>query len=131
MEMALLALKYFKYHHQYGIKCQPCLILCMEVCVNLKAYLKPNNSSFFLLHSCMIANISTNHKTKACPAANQIYLVTFMCLTVDTSFIFTKRSNVAKMFFDICNTEMAQVGWVLSCKRLINVQLSIVYKSEL
>ena len=39
---------------------------------------------------------------------NQIYLVTFMCLTVDTSFIFTKKSNVAKWFFDICNAVMAQ-----------------------
>jgi hypothetical protein len=38
----------------------------------------------------------------------QIYLVTFMCLTVDTSFIFTKKTNVAKCFFDICNAEMAQ-----------------------
>ena len=43
------------------------------------------------------------------PVTNQIYLVTFMCLTVDTSFIFTKKkSNVAKCFFDICNAEMAQ-----------------------
>ena len=30
--------------------------------------------------------------------SNQIYLVTFMCLTVDTSFIFTKKSNVAKWY---------------------------------
>ena len=29
-----------------------------------------------------------------------------MCTTVDTSFIFTKRSNVAKCFFDICNAEI-------------------------
>ena len=28
--------------------------------------------------------------------------------TVNTSFIFTKKSNVAKCFFDICNAEMAQ-----------------------
>ena len=27
---------------------------------------------------------------------------------VNTSFIFTKKSNVAKCFFDICNAEMAQ-----------------------
>ena len=39
---------------------------------------------------------------------NQIYLVTSMCLTVDTSSIFTKKSNFAKCFFDICNAEMAQ-----------------------
>ena len=30
---------------------------------------------------------------------NQIYLVTFICLTVDTSFIFTKKSKRFKMFF--------------------------------
>ena len=30
--------------------------------------------------------------------SNQIYLVTFMSLTVDTSFIFTKKLNVANVF---------------------------------
>ena len=40
--------------------------------------------------------------------SNQIYLVSFMCLTFDTTFIFTKKSNVRKCFFDICNAEMAQ-----------------------
>ena len=39
---------------------------------------------------------------------HQIYLVTFMCLRVDTSFVFTKKSNVAKLFFDIFNVEIAQ-----------------------
>ena len=39
--------------------------------------------------------------------SNQIYLVTFMCLTLDTSFIFTKK-NIAKWFFDISNIEIAQ-----------------------
>ena len=39
--------------------------------------------------------------------------VVFHCLllpvpTVDTSFNFTKKSNIAKCFFDICNAEMAQ-----------------------
>ena len=42
------------------------------------------------------------------PNSNHICLVTFMCFTVDTSFIFTTKSNVAKCFFDICNAEMAQ-----------------------
>ena len=32
------------------------------------------------------------------PASNHIYLVTIMCLTVDTSFIFTKKNIVAKWF---------------------------------
>ena len=41
--------------------------------------------------------------------SNQIYFVTFMCITVDTSFIFTKKSNVAKCDFDICNAEMAHI----------------------
>ena len=45
---------------------------------------------------------------KCATVLNQIYLVTSMCLTVDTSFIFTKKSNVAKWFFVICNAEMAQ-----------------------
>ena len=38
---------------------------------------------------------------------NQIYLVKFMCLTVDTRFIFTKKilQNVS---FYISNTEIAQ-----------------------
>ena len=42
------------------------------------------------------------------PRQNQIYLVTFMCLTVDTNFIFTKKSSVAKWFVDIFNAEIAQ-----------------------
>ena len=33
------------------------------------------------------------------PISNQIYLVTFICFTVDTSFIFTRKSNVSKYFF--------------------------------
>ena len=31
-----------------------------------------------------------------------------MSLKVDTSFIFTKKSNVAKWFFDIFNAEIVQ-----------------------
>ena len=50
---------------------------------------------------------------------NQIYLVTFMCLTVDTGFIFTKKSNVAKWFFDICNAEIVQ------CRQNLDVILII------
>ena len=38
----------------------------------------------------------------------QIRIVAFMCTTVDTSFIFTKKSNVVKCYFDICNAEMVQ-----------------------
>jgi hypothetical protein len=48
-----------------------------------------------------------NPQERYMTVSNQIYLVTFMCLTVNTSFIFTKKSNVAKCFFDICNAEMA------------------------
>jgi hypothetical protein len=36
---------------------------------------------------------------------NQIYLVMFMCFTVDTSSIFKKNSKVAKCFFYICNAD--------------------------
>ena len=39
------------------------------------------------------------HKQFDEPLGNQIYLVTFMCLTVDTSFIFTKN----QMFGDTAN----------------------------
>ena len=37
--------------------------------------------------------------------------------TVDTSFIFTKKSNVAKCFFDIFNAEIAQ------CRQQLDVIL--------
>jgi hypothetical protein len=37
------------------------------------------------------------------PQGNHIYLVTFMCLTDDTGFIFTNKSNVAKNFLYIFN----------------------------
>ena len=40
--------------------------------------------------------------------SNQIYLVMFMCLTVDTSFMFSKKIKCCKCFFDIGNAEMAQ-----------------------
>ena len=40
-----------------------------------------------------------------------------MCLTVDASFIFTKKSNVAKWFFDIFNAEIAQ------CRQKLDVIL--------
>ena len=42
---------------------------------------------------------------------NQIYLVMFMCLTVDTRFIFTKNQDIAKCLLDVCNTEMQQRRW--------------------
>ena len=35
------------------------------------------------------------------PAGNQIYIVTFMCLTVDTSFIFTKKNQMLQNGFFI------------------------------
>ena len=44
------------------------------------------------------------------PVSNQIYLVTFMCLTVDTSFIFTKKNqNLENVFLiHISNAEIAK-----------------------
>ena len=36
------------------------------------------------------------------------FLAGVSACTVGTSFIFTKKSSVAKCFFDICNAEMAQ-----------------------
>ena len=40
--------------------------------------------------------------------SNQIYLVTFMGLAVDTSFNFTKISNITKCFSDISISEIEQ-----------------------
>ena len=40
--------------------------------------------------------------------SNLIYFVAFKCTTFGERFIFTKIQNIAKWFFDICNTEMAQ-----------------------
>ena len=34
--------------------------------------------------------------------------VAFVCTTLGTRFIFTKKSNTVKGFFDICNAEIAQ-----------------------
>ena len=42
------------------------------------------------------------------PQGNQIRVVAFICTTSSTRFIFTKKSNFAKCFFDICNAEIAQ-----------------------
>ena len=50
---------------------------------------------------------------KCATVRNQIYLVTSMCLTVDTSFILTKKSSVAKCFIDISNAEWHQKSWNL------------------
>ena len=42
------------------------------------------------------------------PVSNQITVVAFQPVQLAQAFIFTKKSNVEKCFFDICNTEMAQ-----------------------
>ena len=42
-----------------------------------------------------VCNLYTHNESTS---SNQIYLVTFMCLTVDTSFIFSKKSNVQNGF---------------------------------
>ena len=52
------------------------------------------------------------------PLSNQIYLVTLRPTQFDTSFIFTKKSNVAKCIFDISNAEMAQ--W---CRKSWNLDI--------
>ena len=39
------------------------------------------------------------------------FLLTKKIRPLGTSFIFTKESNVAKWFFDICNAEIAQRRW--------------------
>ena len=55
------------------------------------------------------------------PGSNQIYFMTLMSLTVDTRFIFTKKSNVAKWFFDISNAEIAQCHQNLDVNLVIKV----------
>ena len=56
-----------------------------------------------------------------------------MCLTVDTSFIFTKEIKRCKMFFDISNAEKAvspKITRHFSNKTLLKLKLSknVVYK---
>ena len=38
-------------------------------------------------------------------SSNQIYLVTFICLTDDTSFNLKRKSNISRCFFDISNAK--------------------------
>ena len=54
-------------------------------------------------HNLVGTSLHGGHKLNS----NQIFLVTFM-LSVDTSFIFTKKSNVATWFFDVSNAKVVQ-----------------------
>ena len=49
-----------------------------------------------------------------------------MCLTVDTNFIFTKKSNVAKYFFDISNAEISQVRQKLDV--ILDYKIEVIKK---
>ena len=60
-----------------------------------KKYLKTNR--VFEWHAIATVCLSLDHASPS--QFNQIYLVTFMCLTVDTSFIFTKKMKRCKMVF--------------------------------
>ena len=62
------------------------------------------------------------------PLSNQIYLVTLRPTQFDTSFIFTKKSNVAKCIFDISNAEMAQwcqKSWNLDIQSLFSMSKNV------
>ena len=66
---------------------------------------------------------------------NQIYLVTFMCLIVDTSFIFTKKSTIAKfpyLYFSESFISLIIMKCALAEEDLIYVHLQstkgIMYK---
>ena len=58
------------------------------------------------------------------PHINQIRVVTFMCTTFGTTFIFTKTSNVAKWFFDICNAVLTKIGRHFVNKVIAKLKLS-------
>ena len=59
-------------------------------------------------HKGIINPVLTITFSKQITCSNQIRVVAFNVSTVEASFIFTKKSNVANCFFDICNGEMAQ-----------------------
>ena len=65
---------------------------------------------FFLFSHQIIAKqlLSTWLPIRECHCHQPDLLSDVETQTVNTSFIFTKKSNVAKCFFDICNAEMAQ-----------------------
>ena len=65
---------------------------------------------FFLFSHQIIAKqlLSTWLPIRECHCHQPDLLSDVETQTVNTSFIFTKKSNVAKYFFDICNAEMAQ-----------------------
>ena len=58
------------------------------------------SASIYLIHPPKIRLVST--------VSNQIKVVVFMCTTLGTRLIFTKKSNIGKWFFDICNAVIAQ-----------------------
>ena len=68
------------------------------------------NFFFFLFSHQIIAKqlLSTWLPIRECHCHQPDLLSDVETQTVNTSFIFTKKSNVAKCFFDICNAEMAQ-----------------------
>ena len=66
---------------------------------------KSNNNSM-LKERVSVKGCHYEHSMRRChllcyplPTSNQIYLVTFMCLKVDTSFIYTKQIKCCKMVF--------------------------------
>ena len=65
---------------------------------------------FFLFSHQIIAKqlLSTWLPIRECHCHQPDLLSDVETQTVNTSFIFTKKSNVAKCFFDICTAEMAQ-----------------------
>ena len=66
-----------------------------------------------------------------CPCSNQIRVLAFICTSVDTSFISTKKSNLAKQFFDICNAEMAQSLSSLQKSEFTKLIILIFYVKKL
>ena len=70
-------------------------------------------------------------KEKFILVTRQYLVVKYLSLTVDTSFTFTKKSNAAKCFFDICTAEMAQSLSNLQKSESLKLIILIFYVKKL
>ena len=109
------------------------MFLTFSIKESAKTCLMQYFSCFISLKNCLVFIWSQTTYTSTEPRSNQIYLVMFMWLTVDTSFISTKKSNIAKCFFDLSNAEIAVLPKIkhhFSNKIILKLKLSknVFYK---
>ena len=88
-----------------------------------------NTAGFFMGH---IGGCGSRKQNKylfflAVTGSKQIRVVAFMCTTFGTSFIFEKKIRCCKMFFDICNAEMAQSLSSLQKSEFLNLIISFFH----